>query len=43
MRFGLHPVKSLDCRRVQDTLLSWKVKPESGYGNKTAIQPGVRD
>lgn len=26
----------------KDTLLRWKVKPESGYGNKTAIQPGVQ-
>lgn len=25
-----------------DTLLRWKVKPESGYGNKAAIQPGVQ-
>lgn len=26
----------------KDTLLRWKLKPEVGYGNETAVQPGVQ-
>lgn len=26
----------------EDTLLRWNLKPEVGYGNETAIQPGVQ-